>query len=118
MIRAGFGLFLLATLGACAAKGPLFLPVQNVPEGFGVVYVYRQAKHANKFMEPGITVDGREYPALPSGRYLPFLLKEGQHAVGLALGQDWRGSTSTLNVEVAKGTTSYVHLTTYNEDVG
>ena len=117
MIRATCGLLLLAILGACASPAPVFRPVQDVAEGFGVVYVYRMAKVSNRGVQPGVTVDGREYPAIPSGRYLPFVLKEGEHEFGLVLGKDFAGS-ALLKVEVAKGAASYVHVTTYNEDMG
>jgi hypothetical protein len=112
MIRA-IAVLIALTLGACAATGPVFSPVQGVPEDHGVVYVYRLDHFANKVIRPGITVDGQEYPALPAGGYIPFLLKEGEHAFDLVL-KDYEG-TATVKTTVTKGSESFLRLETFNQ---
>jgi hypothetical protein len=107
MLRAIFILLILA--------GPAI--AEDIPDGHGVVLVYRPRQFTNSMIKPGITVDKREYPALPAGKFLVLVLSEGEHEFDLILSDKYDG-TAAKKVSVVAGEKSYVRLDTSFEQAG
>ena len=114
MIRS---LLLLAmiVLTGCAATGPAFHPEKKIPDGYGIVYIYRIDKLANRLIQPGIKVDDTEYPTLPAGGYLPIVVKEGEHVFDLILSKNYEDPVA-IKVSVKENTESFFKLITYNNE--
>ena len=87
-----------------------------IPTGHGVVYVYRPRQFTNALIKPGIVVDGREYPMLPTGKFLKFVLPEGDHLFDLKMSDTYHGSAAG-RLRVLSGEIYYVRLDTSIEDI-
>lgn len=105
----GFGLVLLVS--GCGATGPQYTALQPSRPTAGILYVYRPASFVNGAISPGISVDGKEYAALPSGGYMAFELEKGYHTVDLVLSGRYSGDSS-MSVEVLPQVATYLRLDT------
>jgi hypothetical protein len=96
--------------------GDRFKPAQASDPRNGILYIYRRDTHANGF-DPGISIDGNEYPVLPNARYMSFELKTGSHQFELVVGHGWsRGSVVPFEVEARAPT--YLRLEVFNRGGG
>lgn len=67
------GVFLSSILFvSCNATGPSFQPV-SPPPGQGVVYIYRQPKHAGSTVYGTVKADNKPITKIKSGGYYPYL---------------------------------------------
>jgi hypothetical protein len=90
---------------------------EDIPDDHGVVLVYRPRQFTNSMIKPGIKVDKREYPALPGGKFLVFVLSEGEHEFDLILSDNYDGSAAR-KISVVAGAKTYVRLDTAFEQNG
>jgi hypothetical protein len=84
---------------------------EDIPDGHGVVLVYRPRLFVNSMIKPGMRVDKREYPALPGGNFLVFVLSDGEHEFDLILSDHYDGSAAR-KIRVVAGEKTYVRLDT------
>ena len=96
--------------------GDRFKPAQPADPRNGIVYVYRRDTHANGF-DPGIKIDGNEYPVLPNARYMSFELKVGSHLLELVIGHGW-SKGSPVPFEVAASAPTWLRLEVFNRGGG
>ncbi|HYA19833.1 MAG TPA: hypothetical protein VEG25_04205 [Burkholderiales bacterium] len=121
------GISLIAMLmPGCATLGPSYQKVDKIPDGMGLVYIYRQ----NSFIGGGVYYDVKTgttvITTLHSGGYYPYFAKPGE----LELWAKTEARTS-VTLDVKAGETYYVkgtvgvgfvvghpHLTIVSKDVG
>ena len=109
-------LLILSISTASAGEVPSSHQVSDIPAGHGIVYLYRPKQFANKMIKPGIIVDRREYPMLPGGKFLRFVLSEGAHVFALKLSDTYEGDAAG-QIQVVAGATTYLRLDTSNQDI-
>jgi hypothetical protein len=103
--RRSIGVLLVGVLviAGCATLGPAFQPVNSIPEGVGLIYLYRESA----FFGGGVTYDVKVgetvITTLPSGGYYPYLVKPGE--VELWAKTEAR---SAVTVDVKAGEVYYV----------
>ena len=96
--------------------GDRFKPAQASDPRNSIVYIYRRDTHANGF-DPGIKIDGIEYPVLPNSGYMSFELRVGSHLLELVVGHGW-SKGSAVPFEVVARVPSYVRLEVFNRGGG
>ena len=80
-------LFVIAVLATgCTAAGPLYRPIEIIPPGQALVYVYRQPSFAFSAQSVNIRVDGETVAKLLNGGYTAMGLSPGDHTLTLYVG--------------------------------
>ena len=111
-----FAMFTITTLVGCAATGPIYSKIGGLPDGHGVVYLYRTNIFVNRLIKPGIIVDNQQYSVLPPNGYMPFVLSTGQHSFSLLLSDKYKGNSGIV-IDVSSASDAFIRLETSNEDV-
>ena len=96
--------------------GDRFKPAQAADPRNGIVYIYRCDTHATGF-DPGIRIDGNEYPVLPNAGYMSIELRVGSHLLELVVSHEWSKSAAVPFEVVARDPT-YVRLEAFNRGGG
>lgn len=68
----------LLLLGGCATLGPVYQKVATVPEGMGLVYVYRPNSFVGGAVAYDVKVGEAVVTTLHNGGYYPYLVKPGE----------------------------------------
>lgn len=71
-------LFVSALLLASCATGQAFRKVDNMPDGMGVVYIYRPASFVGAAVSPEVEANGVPIIKLINGGYYPYFSKAGE----------------------------------------
>ena len=70
-------LFLLVILTGCAS-GPVFKPLASLPEGKGVVYVYRESSVIGSGVFGTLTANNTAITKIKNGGYFPYVTDPGK----------------------------------------
>ena len=62
-----------ALLTGCAASGPAFKPVNPIPAGKGVVYIYRQPGLVGSAVYGTVSANNKPITKITSGGYFPYI---------------------------------------------
>jgi hypothetical protein len=62
----------------CATLGPSFQPVDKIPEGMGLIYIYRVPEVAGEALSYDVKVRDMIVTTLRSGGYYPYLVTPGE----------------------------------------
>jgi hypothetical protein len=65
-------------LGCAGAAAPAFIPLQPIPDGRAVVYVYRSSTPAQSTEPFEVFVNGRHFADLPDGTYVQLVTRPGR----------------------------------------
>lgn len=69
-----FGLILTSILIAgCSASGPAFKPIDPLPDGKGVVYIYRESGIIGSGVYGTVTADKTAITKIKTGGYFPYV---------------------------------------------
>jgi len=73
------GLLILTSIlmTGCSVSGPAFKPVDPIPEGKGVVYIYRQPGFAGGGVYGTVTADKTAITKIKNGGYFPYIANPG-----------------------------------------
>jgi len=83
------GVLLLALILGCAgATGPAFIPLQPIPDGRAVVYVYRSRTPTGSAEPFEVHVNGRHTADLPDGVYVQLVTRPGRLLISTRRGLD------------------------------
>ena len=66
-----------ALLAGCSASGPAFKPVDPIPAGRGVVYVYRQPGFVGSAVYGTVTANKTPITKIENGGYFPYVSDPG-----------------------------------------
>ena len=73
-----FGFILVSTLViGCGASGPVFKPVDPIPTGKGVVYIYRESGLVGSGVYGTVIADKTPLTKVRNGGYFPYLSNPG-----------------------------------------
>lgn len=73
-----FGYILISILiVGCGASGPVFKPVDPIPDGKGVVYIYRESGFVGGGVYGTVTADKTPITKVRNGGYFPYLSNPG-----------------------------------------
>jgi len=64
-------------LSGCSVSGPAFKPVDPIPEGKGVVYIYRQPGFAGGGVYGTVTANNTPITKIKNGGYFPYVANPG-----------------------------------------
>lgn len=110
-------LFLLVLcLVGCAATGPAFMPHNGVPQGEGVVYVYRTSPQHLSANSAIIEIDGKHVVNLEVNGYAAIPIKAGAHTItqrwkaGVFGNPKLEGQSVAVKVRVTEGASNFVRL--------
>lgn len=71
-------LFVAALLLASCATGAAYQKVDKIPDGMGVVYIYRPASFVGAAVSPEVEANGVPIIRLINGGYYPYFSKPGE----------------------------------------
>jgi len=66
-----------ALINACSASGPAFKPVDPIPAGKGVVYIYREPGFAGSAVYGTVTANKSPITKIKTGGYFPYISSPG-----------------------------------------
>lgn len=101
--------FLLFLLVSCAASGPVFQPIRDMPPDKGVLYLYRPTSFIGAALDFYIKVDGEPVGAVGNGSYLPLTLNPGLHVISLS-GVSGYILFAPLDINIDAGGSHYVQV--------
>jgi hypothetical protein len=70
-------LFVALSLAGCTASGPAFKPVQPIPDGKGVVYIYREPGFVGSGVYGTVTANKAPITKIRTGGYYPYVANPG-----------------------------------------
>lgn len=93
----------LALMSGCATSGPKFSKVENIPEGKGLIYIYRPSAFKGGAIFYDVNVNDKVVTTLRSGGYFPHFANAGENEV-------WAKTEakSSVTLDVKPGKTYYV----------
>jgi hypothetical protein len=102
-----FGLILISTLiVGCGASGPIFKPVEPLPVGKGVVYIYRESGLVGGAVYGTVTANKIPITKIRNGGYFPYLSNPG--AVHFEVSTE---ATNEADVLIEAGKEKYLKTT-------
>ena len=72
-----WSLALAIMLTGCGASGPVFKPVDPIPPGKGVVYIYRESSFLGSGVFGTVTADKTPITKVRNGGYFPYIANPG-----------------------------------------
>ena len=90
----------------CAATGPAFTPVNPIPAGKGVVYVYREPKVVGCAVKGTVSANDTLITMIKNGGYYPYIAHPGPVHFAVTCGE-----TNTADVTVRPGEEEYLKTT-------
>ena len=99
-------LFSAILLSSCGANGPAFKPVSPIPDGKGVVYIYRSSSIVGGAVYGTCKVDNSPITKITNGGYYPYIATPGTHNFTVTT-----EATNEANVTVDKGGEKYLKTT-------
>lgn len=102
-------------LVSCAATGPAFTPHGSLPQGEGVVYIYRTSPHLS-LISAIIEVDGKHVVNLEVNGYAAIPIKAGDHTItqrwkaGVFGNSKLEGRPVAVKIRVTEGASNFVRL--------
>lgn len=70
-------ILILTLLVGCGASGPAFKPVDPLPAGKGVVYIYRESGFVGGGVYGTVTADKKPITKIKNGGYFPYISSPG-----------------------------------------
>ena len=70
-------IFAVAVIAGCSASGPAFKPVDPIPAGQGVVYIYREPGIVGSGVYGTVTANKTPITKIKTGGYFPYLSNPG-----------------------------------------
>jgi len=101
----GLALFGIILITGCAT-GPSFKKVETIPEGVGIVYIYRPASPIGAGVSYEVRADGTPIVTLLSGEYFVYQAKPGEVEFSART-----ESTSAITADIKAGQTYYLRCT-------
>lgn len=92
------------------ATGPRYSGTASIPQGQGVVYVYRPTSRGWLMNQPQLVVNGELVGVLLDGGYLSVELPVGEHELKLETAnklRHWKLETEIRKVEITEGVRLY-----------
>ena len=65
-------------LGGCATLGPVYRPVDAIPDGMALIYIYRESQFIGAGVAYDVKVGETVVTTLHSGGYYPYFVKPGE----------------------------------------
>jgi hypothetical protein len=98
----------LLTLAGCAAPGPKFSGLQNVPKERAELVVYRKSALFASGQTMPVLIDGKEEGQLYNGSYLQQSITPGQHFIKITTGMF--GKPGETVIQLAAGERKFLHF--------
>lgn len=95
-----------ALLAGCTASGPAFKPVDPLPAGQGVVYIYREPGFVGSGVYGTVTANKTPITKIMTGGYFPYISKPG--TVHFEVSTE---ATNEADVTVESGKEKYLKTT-------
>lgn len=70
-------IFTSTLIAGCAASGPAFKPIDPIPTGKGVVYIYRQSGFVGGGVYGTVTANNKPITKITNGGYFPYVSDPG-----------------------------------------
>lgn len=94
----------ISLLSSCAPTlGPAFQKTDKIPEGVGLVYIYRPGKGIGGGVSPDIRANGVVITTLYNGGYYPYFAKPGEIEFSAKT-----ESTSSVTLDIKAGQVYYI----------
>jgi hypothetical protein len=102
-----FGFILISILiEGCGASGPIFKPIEPIPAGKGVVYIYRESGLVGGGVYGTVTANKTPITKIKNGGYFPYLSSPG--TVHFEVSTE---ATNEADVSVEAGKEKYLKTT-------
>jgi len=103
LILVFFALVAATILSGCATTGAAFVPVEDVPEGQALVYVYRVPSFTGSAISYDVKVDGEIIGKMKNGAYFYTTVAPGSYVISAKTESEY-----TLNADFEAGETYYI----------
>ena len=104
--------FVALTVSACASRGATFQPIEHIPPGQAIIYLYRPFTIYNPFRLPqppwNVVHDGTVIATLEENTYIAYVAEPGEVALELNPGIMFPNTETTMLVQA--GTVYWVKL--------
>lgn len=99
-------ILIYALIVGCSASGPVFKPIEPLPDGKGVVYIYRESSFVGAGVYGTVTADKTPITKIYNGGYFPYISTPG--AVHFEVSTE---ATNEADVTVDAGKEKYLKTT-------